>query len=145
MVSHDRYFLDKTAERLFAFEGGGRLRQYEGGYSDYLRVRQEEEKETPASAQAERPAAAKTEKIKTSRLKFTWQEQRDYETIESEIEKLEAQIASIDRQMELAATDFVRLNTLTGEKEAAEALLEEKLERYLYLSDLAERIEEQSR
>lgn len=140
MVSHDRYFLDRTAERLFAFENGGKLRQYEGGYSDYLEARRESE-EQAARPEKKQPAAAdKTTKIKTVKRKFTWQEQKDYDCIEEEIAGIEERIAGLEKQIELAATDFVRLNELTGEKEGLESLLEEKMERFLYLSDLADQI-----
>lgn len=144
MVSHDRYFLDKTAERLFAFEGNGILRQYEGGYSDYLEKRQDKEEilEPVSSGKSDR---VKTAKVRTAKLKFTWQEQRDYESMEGEIEALEEKIKELERQILLFATDFVRLNELTEEKERAEALLEEKMERYIYLSDLADRIAEQNK
>lgn len=143
MVSHDRYFLDKTAERLFAFEGNGRLRQYEGGYSDYLELRQREADAPAALTGAEKAPERKTEKVKTAKLRFTWQEQRDYDSIEDEIEKIEEKIGELERKIQLAATDFVKLNELTQEKDAQEKLLEEKMERYLYLSDLADRIREQ--
>ena len=138
IVSHDRYFLDKTAERLFAFEGDGRLRQYEGGYSDYLEAKapQKEVRE-----KAEDKAFGKTEKVKTTKLRFSWQEQKDYEGIEEEIEGIEERIAQLEGEIERAATDFVKLNQLMEEKEEQERLLEEKMERFLYLSDLAERIE----
>lgn len=144
MVSHDRYFLDKTAERLFAFEDGGKLRQYEGGYSDYLEIRRREKRSDISPGRTEKTVSAKTEKVRTSKLRFTWQEQKDFESIESEIEEIESKIADLEKQIELSATDFVRLNTLTREKEEAEVLLEEKMERYLYLSDLADRIREQN-
>lgn len=140
MVSHDRYFLDKTAERLFVFEGNGVLRQYEGGYSDYLEARQQEEKEKNLPETAKKNLSEKTEKVKTAKLKFTWQEQKDYETIETQIGQIEEGIAELEKKIESAATDFVELNRLTQEKEAQETLLEEKMERYLYLSDLADRI-----
>lgn len=140
MVSHDRYFLDKTAERLFVFEGNGVLRQYEGGYSDYLEAGQREEKEKNLSETAKKNPSEKTEKVKTAKLKFTWQEQKDYETIETQIGQIEEGIAQLEKKIESAATDFVELNRLTQEKEAQETLLEEKMERYLYLSDLADRI-----
>lgn len=143
MVSHDRYFLDKTAVRLFAFEGDGKLVQYEGGYSDYLEKRQREWISVLPD-KTEKDISLKTEKVKTVRLKFTWQEKKDYESIESEIEQTEKNIADLERQMESAATDFVRLNQLTQEKEEQETLLEEKMERYLYLCDLAEKIAKQS-
>lgn len=143
MVSHDRYFLDKTAKRLFAFEGNGILRQYEGGYSDYLEIKQREdrEKEFPEDlTKNQTTKQTRTEKVKTVKLKFTWQEQKDYETIESEIESTENRIAELEKKIELSATDFVRLDKLTREKEEQERILEEKMERYIYLSDLADRI-----
>lgn len=143
MVSHDRYFLDKMAERLFVFGAGGRLRQYEGGYSDYLEKRRQEEQAEAVKNQPVSRSIAKTEKVKTSRLRFTWQEQRDYESIEAEIEQTEEKIAALEKQIELAATDFVELNRLTKEKEEQEGLLEKKMERYLYLSDLADQIEKE--
>ncbi len=142
-VSHDRYFLDKTVDRLFAFEEGGKLKQYEGGYSDYLEKIQENALPVSQSGKASEAAGTKKEKIKTTKIRFTWQEQKDYETIERTIEEIEKKIVSLERQIELSATDFVRLGQLTREKEDAEALLEEKMERYLYLSDLADRIDKQ--
>ena len=143
MVSHDRYFLDKTAERLFVFEGNGRLRQYEGGYSAYLELRQREAGVPVSPVRTEKASEQKTEKVKTAKLKFTWQEQKDYDSIEAEIEKIEEKIADLEQKIQLAATDFMKLNELTQEKEAQEGLLEAKMERYIYLSDLAERIREQ--
>ena len=143
MVSHDRYFLDRTAERLFAFEEGGRLRQYEGGYSDYLEARGEREELSARPERKQLSDVEKTTKKKTVKLKFTWQSQKDYDSIEEEIAEIETRIAGLEKQIELAATDFVRLNELTGEKEGLEALLEEKMERFLYLSDLADQIAEQ--
>jgi len=139
-VSHDRYFLDKVVDRIFAFEGEGVLRQYEGGYSDYLDAKPGEDRSLQESGRAEKEAAAKTEKVKTTKLKFTWQEQKDYETIEDVIAGIEDKIADLEKQIELSATDFVRLNQLTKEKEEQETLLEEKMERFLYLSDLADQI-----
>lgn len=139
-VSHDRYFLDKVADRLFAFEGGGVLRQYEGGYSDYLEARQAAGEAVQPVSKGSKDSAEKTVKVKTVKLKFTWQEQKDYETIEEVISGIEDHIAELEKQMELSATDFVRLNQLTREKEEQEKLLEEKMERYLYLSDLADQI-----
>lgn len=139
-VSHDRYFLDKVVDRIFAFEGEGKLRQYEGGYSDYLEIVQREQQPMLSGEKTGKEIGAKTEKIKTTKLKFTWQEQRDYEVIEDVIAGIEEKIADLEKQIELSATDFVRLNQLTKEKEEQEMLLEEKMERYLYLSDLADRI-----
>ena len=144
VVSHDRYFLDKTADRLFAFEGRGKLRQYEGGYSDYLESRGAEAGSEVSAGKKVKAVGEKTEKVRTRKLKFTWQEQKDYETIEEVIAGIEEKIAELEKQMEASATDFVRLNQLTEEKEEQERLLEEKMERYVYLCDLADRIAEQS-
>lgn len=144
MVSHDRYFLDKTAERLFAFEGEGRLRQYEGGYSDYLEARTEQEPNKESAERGEAKTAGKVEKVKTTKLRFTWQEQKDYEGIEAEIEGIEERIVQLEKEIEGAATDFVRLNQLMEEKDEEERLLEEKMERFLYLSDLAEKIKREA-
>lgn len=142
-VSHDRYFLDKVVERIFAFEENGILRQYEGGYSDYLETKQQEEGQASPSEKVRKEQRLKTEKVKTEKLKFTWQEQKDYENIEDLIAGIENRLRELEKQMELSATDFVKLNGLMKEKEEQEALLEEKMERYLYLSDLAERIAQQ--
>ncbi len=142
-VSHDRYFLDKVVDRIFAFEENGILRQYEGGYSDYLETKQQEEGQASPSEKVRKEQRLKTEKVKTEKLKFTWQEQKDYENIEDLIAGIENRLRELEKQMELSATDFVKLNGLMKEKEEQEALLEEKMERYLYLSDLAERIAQQ--
>ena len=141
-VSHDRYFLDKVVDRIFAFETGGFLRQYEGGYSDYLEAKKQWE-EPGITVKTKKDASEKTEKVRQKKLKFTWQEQKDYETIEAVIAGIEDHIAELDRQINLSATDFVKLGQLTQEKEEQEALLDEKMERYLYLTDLAEQIEAQ--
>lgn len=141
-VSHDRYFLDKVVDRIFAFETGGFLRQYEGGYSDYLEAKKQWE-EPEITVKTKKDASEKTEKVRQKKLKFTWQEQKDYETIEAVIAGIEDHIAELDRQINLSATDFVKLGKLTQEKEEQEALLDEKMERYLYLTDLAEQIEAQ--
>ena len=142
-MSHDRYFLDKVVARIFAFEENGILRQYEGGYSDYLETKQQEEGQASPSEKVRKEQRLKTEKVKTEKLKFTWQEQKDYENIEDLIAGIENRLRELEKQMELSATDFVKLNGLMKEKEEQEALLEEKMERYLYLSDLAERIAQQ--
>lgn len=142
-VSHDRYFLDKVVDRIFAFEGNGTMRQYEGGYSDYLEMKRRDSDPAATLEKNAKEPTAKTEKVKTTKLKFTWQEQRDYETIEAVIAGIEEKIADLERQIELSATDFVKLNKLTQEKEEQETLLEEKMERYLYLCDLADKIAEQ--
>jgi len=147
-VSHDRYFLDRCVRRIFAFEEGEILRQYEGGYSDYSAAKKakeeliEEGKMRTSSGMKHMQSGDKgTKPVRVRKLKFTWQEQKDYETIESVIQKLEADIESLGEQMEKAATDFGKLRKLMEEKEQKEALLEEKMERWMYLMELAERIE----
>lgn len=151
-VSHDRYFLDRIVNRMFAFEGNGVIRQYEGGYTDYVNRRREEgledsnsfEKTAATQKNAEdKPNAKATWKQGTKKLKFSYQEQKDYETIESDIAALEEKIEQLDKEMVTASTDFVKLNELVTEKETTEKLLEEKMDRWMYLEDLAARIAEQ--
>lgn len=172
-VSHDRYFLDRVVRRIFAFEGGGKLRQYEGGYTDYVN-RVKEEGGVPGgfanatsawggagsagdmngsgagntSGQNGTAGAAKVDSRSTwkngpKKLKFTYKEEREYETIEADIEALEAKIEELDAKMLTVASDFGKLNALTKEKEEVEQQLEEKMERWEYLEDLAERIANQ--
>lgn len=144
-VSHDRYFLDRTARRLFAFEGGGKIRQYEGGYSDYL-LEKEAEPAGTGSVKGEKEKVSvsrDTWKVREKKLKFTYQEQKDYETIEQEIEDLEKKLASAEEACGKVASDFIKLNELMQQKESLEEELNAKLERFVYLSDLAEKIEAQ--
>lgn len=150
-VSHDRYFLDRIVRRIFAFEGDGVITQYEGGYTDYMAKRPQKEEQgasqiTGASGAAE-DASKKTDSKATwghaKKLKFTFQEQKDYETIEADIEALEEKITELENSMIKCASDFVKLNEITKEKEACEAALEEKMERWEYLEELAQRIRKQ--
>lgn len=165
-VSHDRYFLDRVVQRIFAFEGGGKLRQYEGGYSDYA-LRKEVEQEAATGAfgslngrggaggigfgsakgvsdtASDKKETLAEKKGRVKKLKFTYQEQKDYETIEQDIADLEDRIVFIEEQILSASRDFVKLNELTKEKEATEELLNEKMDRWMYLEDLATRIAEQ--
>lgn len=140
VVSHDRYFLDRVVSRIFEFEDDGRLRQYEGGYTDYLL--EAGEKEVRDLEEKEKSREAKTVKIKEKKLKFTYQEQKDYEEIEEQIVQTEDRISKLHQSMEQAATDFVKLGKLTKEKEELQKLLDEKMERWMYLEELAGRIEE---
>lgn len=147
-VSHDRYFLDRTMRRIFAFEDDGKIRQYEGGYTDYaLKKQAEREAEETETSKKVEMATGATQKGQRTRgpqkLKFTYQEQKDYETIEADIAALEEKIENLDKEMQTASTDFVKLNQLVTEKEATEKLLEEKMDRWMYLEDLATRIAEQ--
>lgn len=143
VVSHDRYFLDRTVRRIFAFEENGRLVQHEGGYTDYAnRKREEEEVNAPKLTQDSADNKGKNWKSgQKKRLKFSYEEQRDYEKIEGEIAALEEKIEALDAEYMKHSNDFVKLNEIAKEKEQAEALLEEKMERWMYLEDLAERIE----
>ncbi len=136
VVSHDRFFLDRTVNRIFAFENGN-IKQYEGGYTDYINKRTFEEEENKAEKKQAAP------RVREKKLKFTYQEQKDFETIESDIAALEEKIESLEQEMASSATDFVKLNDLLAEKTKAEELLEEKMNRWMYLEDLAEKIKNQ--
>ena len=150
-VSHDRYFLDNVADRIFEFDGQGHLRQYEGGYSDYLEAKKKLEAPAKSSLTDSKQTAAKQDASKTwkqnrpAKLKFTYKEQREYETIDSEIEALEAKLEKLEEEMLANATNSAKLSELTGEKEKAEQELEEKMDRWVYLNDLAEKIEQQAK
>ena len=152
-VSHDRYFLDRVVSRIFAFEENGQIRQYEGGYTDYEN-RLLEEGRTPAGqimdTQSEGYVAdtAKNTSVNSKdtwkserKLKFSYKEQKEYETIEDDIASLEEKITDLENQTLKFSSDFVKLNEITKEKEETERLLEEKMERWEYLEDLAQRIE----
>ena len=145
-VSHDRYFLDRVVNRIFAFEGNGQIRQYEGGYTDYQAARAgletvaegaaagtEPQKEVNRSNWKERFGGEK-------KLKLTYQEQKDWESIEGEIAALEADVERLDKEMEASASSYTRLNELMKEKEEKEALLESKMERWIYLNEKMEEI-----
>ena len=150
-VSHDRYFLDRVVRRIFAFEANGVVRQYEGGYTDYVN-RLAEQGMTPAetwgletasdmTAQEKEPKADSTATwTHEKKLKFTYNEQREYETIEDDIAALEAKVEQLDADMAANATNSVKLGELLAEKEAAEQQLEEKMERWEYLEELAAKI-----
>ena len=160
-VSHDRYFLDRIVRRIFAFEGNGRITQYEGGFTDYQAAVLRKEVEAEAMAAGNPKAGVKSDKSKDEKseedsksskktwnggpkkLRFTYQEQKDWDVIESQIEKLEEEIADLDVQMEKAASDFVKLKELVDRKAQAESELDAKMERWMYLNDLAEKIEKQ--
>ncbi len=160
-VSHDRYFLDRIVRRIFAFEGNGKITQYEGGFTDYQAAVLRKEVEAEAMAAGNPKAGVKSDKSKDEKseedsksskktwnggpkkLRFTYQEQKDWDVIESQIEKLEEEIADLDIQMEKAASDFVKLKELMDRKAQAESELDAKMERWMYLNDLAEKIEKQ--
>ena len=148
-ISHDRYFLDRTMKRIFAFEEGGKLRQYEGGYTDYA-IRKaaeegaEQETRTGTAVKTNAPAAEKGQRTRgPQKLKFTYKEQKDYETIETDMADLEERSVALDKDIEASAHDFVKLNQLMADKEELETALEEKMERWMYLEELAAKIAEQ--
>ncbi len=149
VVSHDRYFMDRVVRRIFSFEEGGVLCQHEGGYTDYA-ARMEAERAMSTGLGTETDASAKvTENGKkwnadrVRKLKFTYQEEKEYRTIESDIAKLEETLEKLEGDMLKFATDFVKLRDITEQKEQAELQLEEKMERWMYLEDLAKKIAEQ--
>ncbi len=141
-VSHDRSFLDRIAGRLFAFEDG-RLNQYVCRFTEYLDAREAQREEEAESKKAAAQSTQRREKPRELRMSF--KEAREYETIDQKLEDLEAKIADIDAQIEKFASDFVKLTELATAKEQAERELEEAQERWLYLTDLAERIEQQKK
>lgn len=141
-VSHDRYFLDRIVDRIFAFEENGILHQYEGGFSDYY------EKSGGMQAKqakiAEKPKGKKEyNKDREKKLRFSYKEQKEYEVIDEEISALEQKIAKLDSEIEMAATQYSRLTELTQEKSELEEQLEFKMNRWVELNELAELIEQQ--
>lgn len=153
VVSHDRYFLDRTVDRIFSFEGGGRLKQYEGGFSDYYEKKQTENGiASDGAVQSVKEAVSgdttsakpkKYYKERENKLKFTYAEQKEYDTIDDDIASLESKIEELDGEIAGAATQYSRLNELMQEKADVEAQLEHKMDRWVYLNDLAEKIEAQ--
>ena len=157
-VSHDRYFLDRTVDRIAAFENGN-IVVYEGDYTEYqeksgrieadsidsvdsgsgLHIKKSNEKKKEGREQW------LASKNKEKKLKFSYKEQKKFETIDEDIEKLEEKIAELEEQISKCATDFIKLNELMQEKEKTEAELSDKMERWVYLNDLAEKIEAQKR
>lgn len=144
-VSHDRYFLDNVVDRIFEFDGQGHLQQYEGGYTDYLEAKQRRAGEGVCVSVPEvsKKPVKDWKQNRPVKLKFTYKEQKEYETIDDVIAALEEKIAGLDADMLANATNSGKLNDLMKEKAQAEAELEEKMERWVYLNDLAEKIEAQ--
>ena len=161
-VSHDRYFLDRTMKRIFAFEGDGKLKQYEGGYTDYVN-RLAAEGRTPGETGLNQSAGAAGSTLGNSKnqesgengtvkadstatwkqkkkLKFSYKEQKEYETIEDDIAALEQKLEDLDNEMAENATNAAKLRELAEKKENAEKMLEEKMDRWEYLEELAAKI-----
>ena len=151
-VSHDRYFLDRIVNRIFSFEGDGKVRQFEGGYSDYLIRKELEGLDTEMSLKGhaagteEQPKKAESSSKDTwkqwePKLKFTFKEQREFESIDDDIAKLEEKIETLDAQIAANATNSVKLRELMEKKEETENALDEKMDRWVYLNDLNEKIQ----
>lgn len=160
-VSHDRYFLDRMVRRIFAFEGDGAVVQYEGGFTDYQaayarkHLGDDGAKETlPDKKNAGREGRQDPDdseqdvrggRTHQKKLRFTYKEQKEWETIEEEIAALEEKAEELERQIEESATVFGKLSQLMEEKSETDRLLEEKMERWIYLNDLAEQIAEEQK
>ena len=156
-VSHDRYFLDNVVDRIFEFDGNGHLQQYEGGYTDYLETKQKRtSQETSESGNAlfGKSGKGKSEEgsSKSSRdwkqnrktkLKFSYKEQKEFETIDETIAALEERLEQLDKEMAANATNAGKLRELSDEQQETQQKLDEKMDRWVYLNDLAEKIAEQ--
>ncbi len=156
-VSHDRYFLERLATRIFAFEENGHLQQYEGGYLDYLRAQEvrrlqlpDQDKKNQGNKKFEEQKKKGQEDRKAragaspKKLKFSYKEQREYDRIEEEVTSLEEKLELLEQKMMEHATNSAKLSELMEEKSQTEGELEEKMERWVYLNDLAEKIKDQS-
>lgn len=152
VVSHDRYFLDRVVRRTFSYEEGGRLVQYEGGYTDYLHAREARNTDVTGhttTSGTSSPSDAEPAKTvnrnnwkdgQTKKKKMTYQEQKDFETIEDDIAAIEGRLEEIDTEMGQAASDFVKLGKLSEEKESLSRELEQKMDRWMYLEELAQEL-----
>ena len=156
-VSHDRYFLDNVVNRIMAFEGDGRLVQYEGGYTDYLEAKEKKgqsletrsdmagaEGEEKAEPEKKRSSADTWKQNRKQKLKFTYKEQKEFETIDDDIAALEARLEELDKEMAANATNAGKLRELSEDQQKTQQKLDEKMDRWVYLNDLAEQIEAQN-
>ena len=156
-VSHDRHFIDRIAEKTFVYEGDGHIAEYPGGYSDWAERRTaglaaeknagkssgktaaSDGKQTDTSV----PQAGRTDAARPKKLKFSYKEQREFETIDEDIAVLESAIEEVDGRIAEAGSDYCKLQELTAKRDELTAALDEKMERWVYLNDLAEKIEAQ--
>ena len=139
-VSHDRFFLDKMADTIFEVRGGGPVEIFTGNWSDWMRKRAPEDAKKPEEAKKPQP-----ERPREKKLKFSYKEQREFETIDEEIAALEQQLETCREAQAACGSDYVRLQELTDEQERLSAQLDEKMERWVYLNDLKERIDAQEK
>ncbi len=146
-VSHDRYFLDKVVDTIFEFRDGGDIRQYTGGYSEYLNKREPETGDANAAPAAQKDKAISVEPSrlpsKSAKLKFTFAEQREFSTIDADIAAMEVQLRQAEENVELYASDYEKLLAALAEKGRLEAALTQMMNRWVYLNELAEKIERQ--
>ena len=153
-VSHDRHFIDRVASRTFVFEGNGHIAHYPGGYTDWMERRTTAEREAASAGASQNAAKSRRDNSNTEsanraekrpkKLKFTFKEQKEFETIDQDIADLEEQIADLEVQINGAGGDYQLLQQLTQKRQTLADALEEKTERWVYLNDLAERIQEQN-
>lgn len=142
-VSHDRYFLDRICNKIFSYDGKGNIRRLNGNYSDFLLWKEENDTEVvkEVKIKEEKKEVVKKEKA----LKFSYKEQKEFDEIDDVIANLENSIQDLDKEIEKSATDFVKLQELMDKKQKLEVELEEKYDRWTYLNDLAEKIEEEKK
>jgi ATP-binding cassette subfamily F protein uup len=142
-VSHDRYFLDRIVNRIFAFEENGTIRQFEGGYTDYILTKVDtQDTDIKGKVAIEKEEKKVYQKDRSAQLKFTFNEQKEYDTIDNDISNLESKIAKVEEDVAQASTNYTRLNELMKVKEDLEGQLEFKMDRWLYLNELAQKIAE---
>ena len=139
-VSHDRFFLDKLAETIFEVTGDGRVEVFTGNWTDWMQKRKQEA--APVKAEKSKPAQ---ERPREKKLKFSFKEQREFETIDDGIASLEEQIEENQKAQMAAGSDFTKLQALTDQLAELEAQLEYKTERWMYLTELKEKIDAQSK
>ncbi|WP_312615319.1 ABC-F family ATP-binding cassette domain-containing protein [Oscillibacter sp.] len=137
-VSHDRFFLDRLSNQIFAVGEEGRVERYTGNWSDYMRKRQEERPTAPEKADRE-----DSRRPREKKMKFTFKEQREFESIDWEMAALEEELQAVSAEMGDCGSDYVKLQALTERQETVQAALEEKTERWVYLNELKERIDTQ--
>ena len=137
-VSHDRFFLDKMSDFIFEVRGDGEIRQYPGNWSDWNTAREPEEPVVKAA-----PPRPAPERVKKQKLKFSYKEEREFATIDGEIAQLEEQISQCISEQNTCGSDYVKLQSLQAQQSELEALLEQKMERWMYLTELKEQIDAQ--